>query len=311
MSLKLGFFLHQGLGYDLRDGVLETARAAERIGYDSVWAFERVLYAQDQTGVHRLTGYGDGSWPEFYRSVADPLPVLAMAAAVTERVRLGSAVIVAPLHMPLRLAKTLATIDAASGGRVTAGFGSGWSLDEFTATAPRPLAERGAAMDEFLEIAEAAWGDDPVSFENERYMIFPAEIGPKPVGRIPVLLGGHRGRALDRVAQRAAGWLPSIGSPAEIATTFRNLLERAEAYGRGSDALTCTMSVALFDLSEVPERDRRPYTGSLDQVLPDLAALADGGVSEVILTLPFLARGTSHLIELANDVHATIRAAGI
>jgi alkanesulfonate monooxygenase SsuD/methylene tetrahydromethanopterin reductase-like flavin-dependent oxidoreductase (luciferase family) len=66
-----------------------------------------------------------------------------MAAAVTERVKLGTAVVLPPLHMPLRLAKSFATIDAASGGRLVAGLGSGWSVDEFNAIAPRPLKERG------------------------------------------------------------------------------------------------------------------------------------------------------------------------
>jgi probable F420-dependent oxidoreductase len=311
VTLKLGFLLPQGLGFDLREGVLDSAQAAERIGYDSIWVFERVLYPQDQTGEHRLTEYGDGTWPPYYRSVADPLPVLAMAAAVTTRVRLGTAVLVAGLHVPLRLAKTLATIDAASGGRVIAGLAGGWSLDEFSAIAPRPLSERGAALEEFLDVADATWGDDPVSFQNERYTIFPAEIGPKPAGRIPVLLGGRGRKALDRVARRADGWLPSMGTPTEIGDTLRGLRAKAAEYGRNPAELSCTMVVPVFDLTEAPERDRQPYAGSIDQVIADLAALVDAGVEEIVLTLPLLARSTKELIDVAAQVHGKIRASGI
>jgi probable F420-dependent oxidoreductase len=309
--MKLGMFLPQGRKFDTRDGILGAAQAAEQIGYDSVWAWERMLYPQDQAGEHRFLGYGDGTWPDYYRSVPEPLISLAMAAAVTTRVRLGTAVLLAPLHMPLRLAKSLATLDAASGGRVTAGLGIGWSIDEFSATAPRPLSERGAALEEFLDVADAAWGPDPVSFKNERYQIFPAEIGPKPASPIPVLLGGRGEKALDRVARRAAGWLPSLTPPDQVRATMTRLREKAEGYGRNPSDLCCTAVVALFSLAEVPGRDRKPYTGSIPQVIQDLAGLAEAGVDEVILTLPFLVGSLPELADLATEFHQRIREAGI
>jgi probable F420-dependent oxidoreductase len=309
--VKLGIFLPQDRSFDTRTGILDTARAAEQIGYDSVWVYERVLYAQDQTGEHRLTDYGDGTWPAYYRSVPEPLIALSMAAAVTTQVRLGTAVLLAPLHMPLRLAKSLATLDAASGGRVIAGLGTGWSIDVFAAAAPRPMNERGAALDEFLDIAEAAWGPDPVSFKNERYQIFPAEVGPKPARPIPVLLGGESGKALDRAARRAAGWLPSMTPPDQVGATLARLREKAEEYGRNPGEFSCTTVVALFRLGEVPERDRQPYTGSISQVIQDLVALAEAGVEEIILTLPFLVGSVPELADLAAEFHQRIREAGI
>lgn len=309
--MKIGTFLPQGRRFSTGEGLLGAAQAAERIGYDSVWVFERVLYPQDQTGEHRLTEYGDGTWPDYYRSVPEPLIALSMAAAVTTRVRLGTAVLLAPLHMPLRLAKSLATLDAASGGRVIAGLGTGWAIDEFSATAPRPHKERGAALDEFLDIADVVWGPDPVSFANERYEIFPAEIGPKPAGPIPVLLAGGNRKALDRVARRAAGWLPSQTPPDRIRSTLSGLRQKVADYGRNPDEFRCTTVVALFSLAEVPERDRKPYTGSLPQVVEDLAALSEAGVEEIILTLPFLANSLPELEHLAAEFHEQIRAAGI
>jgi probable F420-dependent oxidoreductase len=309
--MKIGMFLPQGRTFDTREGILGAAQAAERIGYDSVWAWERMLYPKDQTGEHRFLGYGDGTWPAYYRSVPEPLVTLSMAAAVTTRVRLGTAVLLAPLHMPLRLAKSLATIDAASGGRVIAGLGTGWSIDEYSATAPRPFSERGAALDEFLDIAEEVWGPDPVSFKNERYQIFPAEIGPKPASPIPVLLAGRSKKALDRVARRATGWLPSLTPPDQVKATLASLREKATEYGRNPDEFGCTVVVGVFDLAEVPDRDRRPYVGSIPQIVQDLAALAEAGVEEIILTLPFPAGSLPELADLAAEFHQRIREAGL
>ena len=313
MTLKLGTFLPQNWRYDPHGDLINGALAAEQIGYDSVWVFERVLYPEDQSGIHRLTEYGDGSWPDLYRRVIDPLVALSMAAAVTSRVRVGTAVLVAPMHVPFRLAHSFASIAAASGGRVIAGLGTGWSVDEYAATAPRPMAERGAALDEFLDIAEAVWGPDPVSFKNERYTLYPAEVGPKPAERIPVLLGAHGNRALDRVARRASGWLSSpFMTPAQVAETFRGLREKAAEYGRNPAELSCTAVVGFAGpFSEVPESDRMPYTGSIDQVVSDLADLANAGVEEVVLTLPLLTGNLSEFRDLAAEFHARFRAAGI
>jgi probable F420-dependent oxidoreductase len=312
VTLKLGTFLPQNWKYDPHGDLVNGARAAEVIGYDSVWVFERVLYAEDQTGVHRLTEYGDGSWPDIYRRVIDPVVALSMAAAVTSRVKVGTAALIPPLHMPFRLAHSFASIAAASGGRVIAGLGTGWSVDEYAATAPRPMAERGAALDEFLDMAEALWGLDPVSFKNERYTVYPAEVGPKPAERIPVLLGGRGKKALDRVARRASGWLPSLLPPAEVDATLRLLREKAAEYGRNPTELSCTTVVGFGGpFSEVPESGRMPYTGSIDQVISDFADLAKAGVEEVVVTLPLLAGSFSEFRDLAAEFHARFRAAGI
>jgi probable F420-dependent oxidoreductase len=313
MTLKLGTFLPQNWRYDPHGDLINGALAAEQIGYDSVWVFERVLYPEDQSGIHRLTEYGDGSWPDLYRRVIDPIVALSMAAAVTSRVRVGTAVCVPPMHVPFRLAHSFASIAAASGGRVVAGLGTGWSVDEYAATAPRPMAERGAALDEFLDMAEAVWGPDPVSFKNERYTVYPAEVGPKPAGRIPVLLGAHGSRALDRVARRASGWLSSpFMTPAQVAEIFRGLREKAAEYGRNPAELSCTAVVGFAGpFSEVPESGRMAYTGSIDQVVSDLADLANAGVEEVALTLPLLTGNLSQFRDLAAEFHARFRAAGI
>jgi probable F420-dependent oxidoreductase len=309
--MKLGVTLPQNAKYDPRTDLIRGAREAEQIGYDSVWVAERLLYPEDQTGIHALTEYGDGTWPDLYRKMLDPLVALSMAAAVTTRVELGTCVVLPPLHVPYRLANSLASIGAASGGRVIAGLGTGWSVDEFAVAAPRPMGERGAALDEFLDVADAVWGPDPASFKNERYTLWPAETGPKPDERIPVFLGGWGRRALARVARRADGWLPVMVPPAQIASTMVDLRRQAEINGRDPQALRCIAIIALGDGLTREDSDRPAYQGDTDQLLADLAQLPAAGVEHVVLTLPITARDIEEYSDLLAKFHAEFHGAGL
>ena len=309
--VQLGVSLPQFQHFNLQSDVVTAARDLEAIGFDSLWVFERILVPADSSGVHGLYGVPDLPWLDAYRSVPDPLITLALAAAVTERIKLGTGVLVAGLHLPMRLARTLATLDAASGGRLIAGLGSGWSIDEFAASSPRPIAERGKALDEFLDIAEAVWGPDPVSFSNDRYTIEPAVVGPKPAGRIPVLLAAGSDKALDRIARRADGWLPTSIPPTQVASTMARLREMAAGYGRDPGALSCTFQIVVSSLTPVPTVDRQPYTGSVEQVVEDIATLAEAGADQIYVTVPMAVRDVKELIAVSADLHSQVRAAGL
>lgn len=164
MPVSLGLGLPQMKQYDIGRDVAAVARAAEAAGYESLWVFERVLFPDPATqGLYGVPGL---PWPDQYRSVADPLVTLTLAAAATERARLGTSVLIAPLHVPLQLARSLASLDVASSGRVIAGFGTGWSLDEYAAASVAPFEKRGAVLDELLDVCAAVWGPDPVSYQG-------------------------------------------------------------------------------------------------------------------------------------------------
>jgi probable F420-dependent oxidoreductase len=297
--VKLGVNLPQTTGFDLAHDVTAFAREAERIGFDSLWAYDRVLMPEDQSGPHGLYGVPGLPWPERYGYTTDPLITLATAAAVTERAELGTGVLVPPLHVPLRLAKMLAALDAASGGRLIAGLGSGWSPDEFDATAPRPLTERGAALDEFLDVAAAAWGPDPASFDNGRYRFKDVRINPKPARRIPVLLAGGADAALRRIARRADGWLPTAVPPKQVGETLTRLREMAAAEGRDPAAVTCVFQLGVATTPSVP------------RLVGDIAELAEVGVDHVYVTLPSAVSGLSELIDTASALMAAAEEAGL
>jgi probable F420-dependent oxidoreductase len=305
VTLKLGIGLPQTKAFGPRD-VLTAARACEEIGYDSLWVFERVLLPEDQSGPHGLYGMPGVPWPVRYGGVADPLLTLAAAAAVTERAELGSCVLLPPLHLPFALARSLAGLDALSNGRLLAGLGTGWSIDEYAAVAPRPFAERGAALDEFLDLAAAVWGPDPVTFGNERYRVAPAEVGPKPVRRIPLLLAGSNRTALSRVARRADGWLMTGAPPEYVGATLVRVREMAADAGRDPLGLAGYFQLAVTSLTE-----RQPYGGRPAELMEDVAALASAGVEHVFLQLSNVVSDVDELVDRAAELHAAARDAGL
>lgn len=216
--MRLGLRLPDRLGVDLRHDVVDTARTAEAAGYASVWVYERLLFPR--APIEPYAAAPNVPWPEHSRQAADPLAVLTAAAGATEKVCLGTSVLVAPPHGPVQLAKALATVDQISGGRLVAGLGTGWSTDELQATGAT-RADRGRFLDETPDVFDAVRGPDPVTFRGSRVVINSASILPKPVSKIPVMLGGGSlgtgTKAVERVAERAVGWLPLLTAPGPAA----------------------------------------------------------------------------------------------
>ncbi|MEU3899293.1 LLM class F420-dependent oxidoreductase [Streptomyces sp. NPDC045251] len=309
MATRLGLGLPQMRQYDLGKDVPDVARAAEGMGYESLWVFERALFPEPATqGLYGIEGL---PWPDAYRSVADPLITLTLAAAATERAELGSSVLVAPLHGPFQLAKALASLDAASGGRVVAGLGTGWSHDEYAAAGVRPFAERGQALDELIGVCRAVWGPDPVVYDGYVTKIASAVVGPKPARPIPVLLAAGSGRARRRLVDHADGWLPNALGVEALAGQWRQLRELAEERGRTEPIRTVLRVNARYSASGQAGADRRPFHGSVDQIVEDLAAHAEIGLDEILIDLQGSARDAGELTDLAAQVYEKARAAGV
>ncbi|EGX61276.1 hypothetical protein SZN_03247 [Streptomyces zinciresistens K42] len=309
MAIRLGLGLPQLRQYDLARDVTDVARTAEEIGYDSLWVYERVLVPE--APVQGLYGVPGLPWPDWYRGMAHPLVTLTLAAAVTDRVRLGSGILVAPLHGPVQLAKALASLDAASGGRVVAGLGTGWSTDEFAAAAVRPVRERGQALDETIDVCRAVWGPDPVSFEGPTATISAAAVGPKPARPIPVLVAAGAGQALGRVVDRGDGWLPVAMGARAYADAWDRLRELAAERGRTRPIERVPRVNAAYTAKPYDGDDRQPFQGSADQIVADLAEHAEVGMEEVLLDLQTTLRDAQELKDVAAEVHAKVRAAGL
>jgi probable F420-dependent oxidoreductase len=219
--------------------------------------------------------------------VLDPTVVLGYAAAVTERVDLGIAIINAPFESPALLAKQLATLDVLCGGRLIAGLGLGWLPAEFTASGV-PFERRGARMDEYLRCLDALWGPDPVQFDGEFYQVPPSIALPKPVPRSnstrpPILMGGDAKAALERIGRLGDGWISSSRVPPdEFGQRVDVVKAAAQAAGRDPDQLRFVCRGVLLDAPRT-----RPLTGTLTEIRDDLPGLASQGVTDLFIDLNF------------------------
>ncbi|MDF3147818.1 MULTISPECIES: LLM class F420-dependent oxidoreductase [unclassified Streptomyces] len=309
MATRLGLALPQNRQYDLGRDVPDVARAAEAVGYESLWVYERALFPEPATqGLYGIEGL---PWPDDYRGVADPLVTLTLAASATERARLGTSVLVAPLHVPFQLAKSLATLDAASGGRVVAGLGTGWSHDEYAAASVRPFEERGQVLDEVIEVCRAVWGPDPVSYDGRITKIAPAVVGPKPARPLPILLAAATRKAQRRLVDHADGWMPVAMSAESLATQWQELQDLAAERGRTEPIQTVVRTNARYSAQGYEGSDRQPFHGSVDQIVEDLAAYAEVGLDEIFVDLQSTVRDAQELKDVAAEVYEKARAAGI
>jgi probable F420-dependent oxidoreductase len=261
-----------------------VARRAEELGYDSVWVLERLLWPIDPKDRYPVAP--DGKLPETYKTVLDPIETLTFVAAITNKVRLGTSVLVLPFHTPIELARRLATLDVLSGGRAEIGVGLGWSRDEFEA-AGTPFERRGPRADEFLQAMVAIWTENPVGFKGEFYQIPESMIGPKPVQRPhpPIYVGGTGEATLKRSVKHASGWNPSgIPSIEWLEKEIGRLRELAAESGRST--IDIVLRGVGYVLDRSPGPDRMPTIGTLDEIREDLRKIREIGVSEIIYSPP-------------------------
>ncbi|MEO3826819.1 LLM class flavin-dependent oxidoreductase [Actinomadura sp. B10D3] len=286
--LEIGYLLptrEQDLLGDHDSGrLVAQARRAEQSGLDSVWA-------------------GDSP---VTRPRADPLMLLAAVAQATERITLGTAVLLPALRHPILLAHQLATLDRLSGGRVIAGMGAGFPIPVTEAQfAAIGVGFRGRVgrMEESIEAMRRLWTGDAVSYQGRHFAFSDVRIVPPPVrpGGPPIWLAGS-GPSLPRVARLADGWLPY---PPEAATYAK---ER-ELIGRATPALYATLC-----LDDDPEKARHRLRTSIEryydaplEFVASIQALFAGTARQAADWLSgYVEAGARHLvIRLATDDHDT------
>jgi len=254
--------------------VREVCQEAERLGYAGLWSFQRTLYP------------ADASIPVVYRSVHDPLAVSAYVAGVTDRIRIGLAVVNLPFYSPLVLGKALTSIDALSDGRLDVGLGLGWSADEFRA-AGASMEQRGARAAEFVQALRAVWGEDPVEHSGTYYEVPRSIVQPKPVQEQgpPVLLGGTAEVALRRAGRIADGWISSSRFELEkMPWAVETLRAAREEVGKTMDGFRLVVRGVVRVRAEDGDR---AFTGTLDKVRRDMDSYAAHGVTELFVDLNF------------------------
>jgi probable F420-dependent oxidoreductase len=246
--------------------VAAFAGRAEKLGYDSLWTFQRLL-----------VGVDDNLGPE-YQSVLDPLLALTFAAAHTSRIRLGVALVNLPFISPVYLAKQATTLDVLSHGRLDLGLGVGWSPTEFAATGASSE-RRGARAAEYVRVLRTLWTEDPASFDGEFYTVPPSRMSPKPTqpGGPPILLGGVVPAALRRAGRIASGWMSRSAHNLEgIASDI--------AVVRAAAPDPDAVRVVVRGVVRFGERKGR-LSGSYDDIRADTEWLGEQGVTELYYDL--------------------------
>ena len=274
------------------DLLLPVAEAAERLGFDSVWATDHALlpyrreseypYARSGTEIAMTPGMG---WLE-------PLAALSFIAARTERVRLGTSVLVLPYRNPVLVASQAATLHLLSGDRLILGVGAGWMREEFDALGLDP-AQRGARLDEYIQVLRTLWRDDPASFEGEFVGFRDVVLGVPPRGAAPPLwVGGNTRPALRRALRHGDGWHGYEVFPEELVAIQEQLEALGEELGRDPSELELSVVRGMIPSGREEEdllQGRRNLGASAEEVAEELGRYAEAGVALVLIQVSLLA----------------------
>ena len=232
--MKIGVSLGNNQGAEDVQSILKLGARAEELGFDSVWVSEHVFnvsYVYDRLGS---------------RPYYEPLVILSYLAATTNRVKLGTSVLVLPYHNPIRLAKTAATLDVMSNGRLLLGVGVGVIEQELEAMGSSP-AERGAITDEAIAVMKELWTQEDPSFQGRYNSFSGMKFSPKPQQKphIPFIIGGISRAAIRRAVRLGDGWHPTALPPEELSEGIRYLGERAQAAGRAVSEVPVSVSIPI------------------------------------------------------------------
>ncbi|SFS63507.1 LLM class F420-dependent oxidoreductase [Saccharopolyspora flava] len=243
-----------------------AAKAAEEAGFHSFWVPEHTHIPVKREAAHPGTGTAELPDDRYLRTL-DPWVALSMVAAVTSRIRLATAVALPVEHDPITLAKTIATLDHLSGGRVSLGAGFGWNIDELTHHGV-PKAKRRTVLREYLEAMQRLWSQQEAEYHGEHVDFGPSWAWPKPVQqpRPPVLIGaGGTEKTFSWIARSADGWIttPTEGEIDDKVALLKRIWKEA---GREGDP-------QIVALSGKPDFDR-------------LARWEQLGVTEVLFGFP-------------------------
>jgi probable F420-dependent oxidoreductase len=253
------------------DGLARWGRLAEGLGYHLLMISDHVAVTPDVAVAYPAPFY-------------DPFVALSWLAALTERIELGTTVVILPYRHPLLVARMAANLDQLSGGRFVLGVGVGWAEQEFAALGV-PFAERGAFSDDALEAIRAAWAGEVASHRGPFVAFAEVQTGPGPAREsgIPVWVGGNSPAARRRAVRFGAAWHPIAFRMGWLTgTALPDLRAAAAEAGRSVPRLCPRIRLRLTD-EPLDEGERLAGEGSLEQVRADLAALDGLGAAYVLL----------------------------
>jgi probable F420-dependent oxidoreductase len=219
-----------------------------------------------------------------------PLAFLSYLAATTQRVLLGTSVLVLPSHHPVDLAKYSATLDQVSGGRVILGVGAGSMPEEFQALGV-PMRQRGSLTDESIAIMKELWTNPYPSYQSRRWSFSDLRFSPKPLQKphIPLWIGGSSPAALRRTAASGDGWHPNGLSPEEFSLGKKEIEELASKAGRDPESIIMSTRIEVEVRPGDPSgygEDRSRLSGNdPDRIIAAVEAYQAAGVDHIVFAL--------------------------
>jgi probable F420-dependent oxidoreductase len=287
--MQIGFNLPVSGPMAAPEVMQRVARLGESLGFDYLTLTDHLVLPDTS-----VPGYPYSESGAFYSP--DPghrheqLTAATWVAAKTERIRIVLAVLVVPHRPAVLAAKMLATIDVLSGGRLTVGIGAGWLQAEIEAVATTPFAERGAVTDEYLDAFRTLWTEETPVVEGKYTRYRGLVFDPKPLQKPypPLWVGGESGPSMRRAARLGDAWYPIGSNNAHLLDTLprleagiARLRKLTAAAGRDPASVGVVYRVKRHGQAAPPASDgnRRLFTGSIDNVLADIAALRKFGVT--------------------------------
>ena len=275
----------------------EIATTAEKLGYGYLTISDHIVvprkidpnYPYSENGEFRWKSDGDVDCMEQFT-------LLAWMAAITIKIRIMTSVIVVPHRNPLFMAKSIATTDVLSGGRVTLGCGVGWMHEEFEALNLPEFSKRGAVTNEYLDVMKVAWSNENPSYDGSYFKFANVDLEPRPIQKPhpPIWIGGESMAAIRRVVSHGDAWYPFGSNPKyrmdkieTYAARLDKLKRCCEAAGRDPSNITLAYNCAFHSAQpkEQLEGGRKLFTGTAEQRAEDIGMLGEKGVSNIIINV--------------------------
>jgi probable F420-dependent oxidoreductase len=281
--MKYGVFLPVSGRAASRKTLMQAAQQAESLGYDSVWAADRLVIPWRIDTAYPYSKESTFIVPPD-RPFFDTMTCLAFLAGCTEEIHLGMSVMVLPYRHPLHWAKIATTIDQLSTGRLIMGVGVGWMEEEFAAM-NAPFDERGAVSDEQLTLLKQLWSEEHITFRGKYYNVNDIAFNPKPYQkpRVPIWVGGEGKYAQRRAGRYGDAWFPYFVriTPAELAARFEYVRKIAKEAGRNPDELTLACCLPIELTPEDAKQEEDYLKGSIEQVSDRLRMFQKVGVTHI------------------------------
>ena len=267
------------------------AKKGEEFGFDALLTGDHILVPRNISSPYPYTEGGEFPGSDSGESM-EQITLLSYIAGQTNKIRLVTSALIVPHRNPLVAAKSLATLDVLSGGRLVVGVGVGWMREEFQALGLPPFEERGAVTDEYIRAFKELWTEDDPQFEGKYISFDNISFLPKPVQKPhpPIWVGGESRPALRRSAELADGWYPwgsnptfPMGTPEQLNAGLERLAQYAERFGRDPKTIETIYRTHQFELTKTPAGPGRlPFVGDADQIAEDIRSYQDMGVTTMV-----------------------------